>query len=102
MKEKFVVKQILDFLAAHRVFAVRLNTLAVTADYKGKRRMYRSHNLGPGTADIVVLPPGSLWIECKGTDGQQTEEQKLFAEWVKSYHHNYLLVSSIDDLDGLV
>jgi hypothetical protein len=102
--EKFVLKQITDYLSAKRVFHVRLNTAAIRAEHNGKRRFFRAHSLGPGTADILALPAGAepVWIETKGEGGRQTMEQKLFASWVETYGHRYIVCHSIDDLEGLL
>jgi hypothetical protein len=81
MTESQIVRQILDYLAAERIFAFRLNTSAFSGEHKGKRWFTRSHSLGAGAADILSLPvinvPDEMlefikspqiiptWIECR-------------------------------------
>lgn len=98
LKERDVVRQVLDYLAAERRFAIRLNT----GSFYDAGRAFRSHNLGPGVADILIVPPGATWLECKGPNGRQRPEQKQFEQWVIGYGHKYVLTRSVDDLVGIV
>lgn len=113
MKESDVLRQVLDYLWAERRFAIRLNTgtlffgdrsaPATSWGTRPKRpRIFRAHNLGPGTADVLVVPPGATWIECKASWGRQRPEQKQFEQWVIEYGHKYILTRSVDDLIGMV
>lgn len=94
MRERDILKQVLDYLAAEHKFAIRLNT----GSFYDGHRAFRAHNLGPGVADILIVPPGSTWVECKGPNGRQRREQKLFEQWVLQFGHKYILTRSIDDL----
>ena len=116
---------ILDYLSAWRIFAWRVNTgaqLITYFDHAGRKRtrMFRSHNLGKGTADMQALIPSRrillgnkttvyeadcatfvvLWIEVKKTRaGKQSDEQIAFADMVRSLGHYYLLARSVDDVE---
>ena len=113
MKESDVQKAILDYLAAERIFAFRINT----ATFKGEGRFFRSHSLGAGAADILALPvirreqifgsgiPDVIvdsfvphWIEVKNTKGTQSAEQRSFQEYVEGLGHRYILARSVDDI----
>lgn len=100
LKERDVVSQILDYLAAEHIFAFRLNTGMFFFGRRPQRRVFRAHSLGPGAADILAfpmpLPP--LWIECKVLRRKQTEKQKVFQELVEGWGHIYVVAYSIDDL----
>lgn len=99
LRERDVVRQALDYLAAGHKFAIRLNT----GSFYDAGRVFHAHNLGRGVADILVVPPGAVWVECKGPNGRQRPDQKLFQEWVETrWGHKYVLTRSIDDLVGLV
>jgi hypothetical protein len=114
MTESQIVRQILDYLAAERIFAFRLNTSAFSGEHKGKRWFTRSHSLGAGAADILSLPvinvPDEMlefikspqiiptWIECKTAKGKQSPEQANFQAYVESLGHKYILARSVDDV----
>lgn len=113
VQESGVLKACLDLLAAEDIWHLRMNTGAMKV---GKRftRFGR-----PGTADILAFPlvmlkcaateapSGSyyahgiiepLWIECKSSDGIQSDAQKEFEQEVKDNLHRYLLVRDVDTL----
>ena len=101
--ESQIVRQILDYLRARHIFAMRVNTGRIMIPYKGKHRMFQAHNLGIGCADILIVPPDSIWIECKRPDGEQTIAQKLFQQHVtETFGHQYVVAHSIDDLEGFL
>lgn len=98
-------KAILELLAAHNIFAFRLNTAA----FKVGKRFFRAHSLGPGAADILAILNwnhcnmcgqivSAFWIECKSADGKQTPEQKNFQQHVESLGHWYVVAKSQDDV----
>lgn len=115
-------KAVMEYLAASRIFAFRLNTAVV----KVEKRFFRAHSLGKGAADVVAMPrslrvpapdadgfppnsatgmmrwiegaPAVWWIECKRPGGKQSPEQKSFQEKVEAEGQNYLLVESIDQV----
>jgi hypothetical protein len=108
VKERDIQKQIMDYLRAHQVFCMRVNTgLCVLGDKK--KRVVRFTNLGPGCADLLVLhrkddlnwkPP--LWVETKSDKGQQSVAQAGFETTVKQLGHEYVVARSIDDLEGMI
>ena len=101
MKEAPIQKLILNYLAATRVLAFRMNT--------GMAKMGgRIVRFGvPGMADIVAYPtccaiPAVVWIECKATDGRQSELQKSFQKQVEQAGHVYVLAKSLEDVKGVL
>ena len=98
MKERDVIRQLLDYLAARRRFAIRLNT----GSFYEAGRAFRAHNLGPGVADILVPAPGSVWIEAKAPEGRLRPSQVLFESRVTEAGFKYVVARSIDDLAGVV
>jgi len=56
----------------------------------------------PGSPDIIgILPDGRfLGVECKSPTGRQSKKQKAFEQKVKSNGGAYLLVRSVEDLEG--
>lgn len=98
-------RAILELLAAHNIFAGRLNTGAGFAN----GRPIQHHSFGKGCADILAFPSfrtdeyndlviTPTWIEVKSPKGQQSPEQRSFQLHVESLGHTYLLVRSIDDI----
>ena len=90
---------VLELLAAHNIFAFRLNTAGI----KVGERFFRAHSLGPGAADILALPLlhcgfVPTWIEVKSPTGRLSPEQISFRGHVESLGHTYLLVNSIDQV----
>jgi hypothetical protein len=120
MSETQIVRAILDYLAARRVLAYRMNTGAIEAEYKGKKRFMRFGV--PGMADIlafkkrktcylttpaipndyrgeIIMP---LWLEVKTDKGKQSELQKSFQAQVEEEGHRYAVVRSIEDVAALL
>jgi hypothetical protein len=116
MSETQISKSIMDYLAARRVLAFRMNTGAVSAEYKGKTRFMRFGV--PGMADILAFtrrwpclivpdkhqdnPIIPTWIEVKTAKGKQSELQKSFQAQVEAEGHRYAVVRSIDDVEALL
>jgi hypothetical protein len=123
MKESSILKTILDGLAAHRIFAIRMNSAA----FKVENRFVRANSAGRGCADILAFPrvqfpclraiespsgkPGlrcgwlsdhvvPCWIEVKSDRGRQSPEQKSFEIHVRSQGHDYLLVRSWEEVEN--
>lgn len=110
MKERDIQKCIIDYLAAERIFAFRLNT----GGAKVPGGFLRPHSLGAGAADILAFTEPAddametskywfvpLWIEVKNSKGRQSEEQKSFQEYVEGLGHRYILARSVDDVAEL-
>ena len=108
-------KTILDWLAAKRILAYRMNTGAVKLDDRFMRFGV------PGMADILAFPmqmPVSgmvcefgkspifkrafvhdrfvVWIEVKTAIGRQSPLQKSFQTQVEAAGHRYILARSLD------
>lgn len=105
--EGYVKHAIMEYLAAKRIFAVRMNSGMQIGTHKGKNWAIRMN--APGTADILALPRwGSphcfyiqpLWIECKAAKGKQSEVQKSFQAQVEAEGHFYILARSIEDVEA--
>jgi hypothetical protein len=112
--ESGVLRACLDLLMAERIWHERRNTGAMKGSHKGKGWFVRFSK--PGTADILASPwacvaknhfradvpliysPTFLWIECKGSSGRQSPEQKEFECEVERQGHIYLLVNDVDIL----
>ena len=77
--EKEVQRDIMAFLALHKIFHWRVNSGAITGEYKGKRRFVRFTSLN-GVSDIVGILPGGkmLCIECKRRTGKVSDDQADF------------------------
>jgi hypothetical protein len=107
-KENDVKKQILDWFSYKKVWAVKINTGATIAEYKGKKRFFRYG--AKGMPDILarMKPIGYsgfsgrvVWVECKSKTGRQTEAQK---EWqLKANLHGdlYILARSLADVQAV-
>lgn len=102
--EAQVQSAILDYLAAERILAFRMNT--GIADFAGRKVSFGV----PGMADILAFPHAwrddnpymlvivPLWLECKAKDGRQTPLQKSFQAQVESHGHRYIIARSIEDV----
>lgn len=98
--EGAVLRAILDFCAAKRVLAFRMNTGAMKWGADNKR-MFRFGT--PGMADVLAFPRGRvLWIEAKAERGVQSELQKAFEAQVRVEGHEYVIARSIDDVDRIL
>ena len=97
-----VLRSIMDYLAVRRVFALRLNTGAMSGAYKGKKWFVRFGT--PGLSDIVAFPNGkpALFIEVKAAKGKQSDLQKDFQQQVESAGCAYVLARSIDDVAKVI
>ena len=103
-------KAIMDYLAARRIFALRLNT----GTFQNGKRFIRAHSAGAGAADILAFPTVArefyfelefiipLWIEVKSAKGKQSAEQKSFQQKVLSEGHLYCLARSVEDVDRVL
>ena len=94
-----LVRSCLEYLAAKKILAFRVNTMGVFDPSKG---IYRKFTGMKGVSDILgILPDGKfLSLECKIKPRKPTEEQELFMEKVTENGGYALLVYSIDELDA--
>lgn len=119
--ESYVKKAVMDYLAAKKIFFVRMNSGQMLADYKGKTRRIAMGE--KGTADIQVIRHSGymyearmttgtwdvetfrlhhvIWLECKAEGSKQTPAQKEFEARVTAEGHRYAIVRSIDDVKEL-
>ena len=93
IKEKDLVKSILDYLNARKIFCWRHNT----GGFMKENHFYRFGDLG--SCDIFALKDGKLYgIEAKGTEGKQSEGQKDYQKRFEKAGGNYLLCYLLDDV----
>lgn len=109
--EGYVKAAVMEYLAARRIYALRLNsgTQVITPE-SGPRRIIQ---MAPkGTADILALPNGviscvgreysttvPLWIETKAKGGKLSKWQEQFKAEREEDGHLYLVAFSIDDVE---
>jgi hypothetical protein len=114
VKESDIQRQILDYLAAKRIMAFRMNTGMMRGEHKGKAWAVRFGT--PGMADVLAFPKLvgffqhsansglynectiPYWIEVKAPKGKQSELQKSFQAQVEAEGHKYVLARSIDEV----
>lgn len=109
--EGYVLGGLMDYLAARRIFALRMNSGAIRLpSQNGRTRVFRGHEAG--TADILAFQPldtrpgllfakgevRPVWIEAKAPNGIQSELQKSFQKKVEDEGHIYILARGIEDL----
>jgi hypothetical protein len=101
IKEKDVLRQCIDFLTImerrHEIhWFTRLNTMGVYKD----GAYYPSYGLRKGVSDIMCFTPdGVLFIECKGSTGRQSDEQKDFEIYCQRAGAKYIIVSDVGQLE---
>lgn len=124
MKEKDLQRLVLDWLSAHRIWHIRLNTGAMSGSHKGKKWFVKFGK--PGMADILVhmwkpcsrVCPGSgvfscgrdyywkepltIWIELKAKRGVQSPAQKEFQQEVEAHGMKYILARSLEDVQQAI
>jgi hypothetical protein len=113
LSEKQISSAIMAYLAARRIFAIRVNSGTQVLMDGGNRRAI--HMAAPGTADILAFPVrrsergkiiegynSPLWLEVKAEKGKQSDLQKSFQAQVEAEGHRYALVRSIDDVEALL
>lgn len=125
MKERDVQRLILDWLAANRIWHMRLNTGAMKGQHKGKSWFVRFGK--PGMADILAFAKQErvthhingmvdmagtfhdtrvaifacqrpTWIEVKAAKGVQSDDQKRFQAEVEAEGMRYVLARSLEDV----
>src|SRR5690348_12228433 len=95
---------ILDWLAAERIWHIRLNTGAMAGSHKGKKWFVRFGR--PGMADILAIKYIKTaygdshhvnWLECKTPNGRLSPAQREFCREVSEQGHNYYILRSLDE-----
>lgn len=99
MSERDVQKAILQFLALKKVKAIRRNVSAIQFKRKDGSDGFMRNGM-KGEADIEAWTRGgnTIWIECKGPKGKQSDDQAAFQREMESMGHIYLLVRDVSDL----
>lgn len=105
--ESYVLNAVMEYLAAKRIFAIRMNSGAVKLD----NRFLRFGS--PGMADVLAIQQCQgygayetftktkvYWLECKALGGRQSELQKAFQNRVEAEGHIYILARGIEDLQA--
>lgn len=94
-QETDLIRECLQWLAAHHIFAWRNNSGTL---WVGERPVSYGY---PGSGDILaVLPTGRfLSVECKSLTGMQSDNQKHFQDKIESHNGVYLLVRSVAELE---
>jgi len=56
-----------------------------------------------GMADVLCFTKQgtTIWCECKGSSGKQSDHQKHFQQEVEAYGHIYIVAKSIEDVECL-
>jgi hypothetical protein len=94
MKESYVQRQILDYLALKRIFHYRNNSGAFVDSQK---HFYRFGAVG--SPDIVCVIHGQyVGIEVKAPKGGQSDHQKEFQKQLEAAGGRYILAYSLDDV----
>ena len=94
-----VQRACIELLEWHKVPYFRMNAGNQIIMENGKRRRMRGHPAG--TADLLAAPnqngilPLWLWIECKSTEGEQTNIQRDFQLRMERHGHFYLIVRDV-------
>lgn len=96
--EQSLQRLVLDWLAAKRIFAIRLNSGAA----KMGNRFVRFAT--PGCADILACPASlpATWLELKSPVGRQSQDQKSFQRKVEEAGHRYALVRCLEDVEAVL
>lgn len=108
--EKDVQRACLQWLALVGVFAFRVNSGAVTGEYKGKRRFMR-FNTAAGCADIIGMLPGDrfnpplqravfLAVEVKRIGNKPTAKQLAFLGRVQKAGGLAFVCYGVEDLQA--
>jgi hypothetical protein len=85
----------LDFLAAKRIFHMRMQTGAL------RNPAGRPVKFGtPGCADIMAILPSKLvlWLEIKAPGKKQRPAQTEFQAEVENHGHAYMVIRDVNEL----
>ncbi len=108
--EALIQAAILEYLAARKIYAARLNSGQILGSSNGRKWAIK---LAPkGTADILALPitivhgicplgyTQAVFIEVKDATGKQSPAQIEFQKYVEGLGHRYLLARSVVDVEA--
>jgi hypothetical protein len=91
---------ILDWLAAKRIWHIRLNTGAMGGDYKGKKWFVRFGR--PGMADILVWwGMKAHWLEVKNGVGATVTRSSAIRGRSNAAGMEYRIVRSLEEVEKL-
>lgn len=94
--ERAVLRACLDWLHVRGILAWRSNNAGVRVGEGASR--YAFHGMR-GVPDILAVRAGKFYgIECKATNGKQSDHQKAFQSALEREGGIYLLVKSLSDL----
>src|SRR4051794_18472158 len=101
MKESAAQSAILDYLAAKRVLAIRLNNQPIFDPKRGIFRALPKHT-PHGLSDILAIKEGrSYFFEVKSDKGKPSQDQLDFGREAIRAGAAYHIVRSIDDVQNL-
>ena len=94
MKESDLLRLVMDYLAARKVFHFRNNSGALKTE-KGYYVRFGCQ----GSPDIICCIDGQfVGIELKGDKGKQSPEQKVFQDHLDMAGGKYILAKSLEDI----
>jgi len=97
LTEAQILRQIMDYLELHRIFAYRNNTGAMTGVHKGKRWFVRFGKRG--APDIIAIRGGQCYgIEVKRPGNDQSREQREFQVEFERSGAKYILARAVEDV----
>ncbi len=98
--EADIQNAILDYLTRKGYTCWRQNSMGVYNERGGFYRKPSKYAVN-GVSDIIVLSDGKAYfIEVKSKTGQQSDDQKLFQDFVERAGCEYLLARSLEDVMG--
>jgi hypothetical protein len=96
------MREISDYLSAHRIFYVRMNV------FRGRLASGAYMRQGvPGMSDFLAIIRRDgihipVWIEAKSRKGAQSFEQSIFEQSVNSEGHLYVVVRDSYELEAFL
>ena len=103
MKTKVLEKNVLnaccDYLALRKHFFWRNNNAPIYDPRFGGFHPLPKHTM-KGIPDIIVITDGGyvVFLECKGSNGKLSPDQKIFRDRCKDKGAEYYVVFSVDQL----
>ena len=103
IKESVVLKQVEEWLTAHRIWHMRCNNSAGKAQSGRFMRSFTSNgHTVDGVSDIYAIKDGvSLWIECKrSVGGRLSDGQRNFLDVMNRNGAVGIVVNGIESLES--
>lgn len=103
MLEKDLQKQILDYLSYKKGKYWRVNSGAVVAENKGKKRFFRFNSIN-GVSDIIGINKEGIFIaiEVKVKPNKLTQEQKDFIDMVNFFGGIGIVAYKLEDVSMII